>query len=146
VIRTPESVISRSTFAYAAALFAVLFAPLVSMEHTAADAHALPLLPAPLTLAAMAAILFFCVRQSLQRRPAGEPRFLRGFLAGAAVTAIASVLDGIAVFGLGPAVFMEHAFDNAAAARSVGVVFAIGIALAAAFAAGLSRRSATAGA
>ena len=124
--------VSRSTFAYAAAMFAVLFAPLVGHDPNGPDAHTLSLFPDPLSFVLLAGIVVFAVRQSLQHRPAGEPRFRRGLGFASIVSAIAGVLYGIAVFGLAHTFFANAAFGHMVALGSVIVVWLVGSAIAAA--------------
>jgi hypothetical protein len=133
-----KDLVSRSTFAYAAVMFAVLFAPLVSRDPNLPPAHAPGLLPGWPTLALVGVTVFFCVRQSLQHRPEGEPRFLRGLVFASLASALAGVLDGIAVAGLGPT-FYTDARGVTAALQTAGVVWAVGSLYAALFAFVLSR-------
>jgi hypothetical protein len=134
-----KELVSRSTFAYAAVMFAVLFAPLVSRDPNQPAAHAPGLLPGPLTLALLAVVVCFCVRQSLQHRPAGEPRFLRGLTVASIASALAGVLDGIGIAGLAPSYLGGARIAPATALLVAGVVWIAGTLFAAAFALVLAR-------
>jgi len=131
--------VSRSTFAYAAILFAILFAPLVGTDHTVPGGHLISLFPSPLVLAAFVLAMAACVRQSLQQRPADEPRVSRGAAFGSVVAAIAAVLYGIAVAGLGPTIYTTSGFAWRVALGSVVAVWLIGSLVALGFAFAFAR-------
>ena len=134
-----KELVSRSTFAYAAVMFAVLFAPLVSRDPNRPPAHALSVLPGPPTIALLAVVVFFCVRQSLQHRPAGEPRFLRGLAVASIASALAGVLDGIGIAGLAPSYLGGARIAPATALLAAFAVWITGTVFAAAFAFVLAR-------
>ncbi len=131
--------VSRSTFAYAAILFAILFAPLVGTDHTTPGGHTISLFPSPLVLAAFVLAIAACVRQSLQNRPADESRVVRGVSFASVVSAIAAVLYGIAVAGLGPTIYTTPGFAWRVALGSVVVVWLVGTLVALGFAFAFAR-------
>ncbi len=131
--------VSRSTFAYAAVMFAVLFAPLAGKDPNGPDAHTLGILPDAFTLVALGAAVLACVWQALRNRPAGEPRFRRGFWFASIASAFAGLLDGIAVAGLGPTFVRDPGVVAASAAGSAVVVWLTGSTFAALFAFVLTR-------
>ena len=134
-----RELVSRSTFAYAAVIFAVLFAPQVGRDPSLPPTHLLSVFPDGMTFLFMAGTVFFCVRQALQNRPADEPRFRRGFWFASIACAIGGILDAIAVAGLGPSLFSNRAFAAAVAVLTAPVIWLIGSAMAAVFAFVLSR-------
>lgn len=131
--------ITRSTFAYAAVLFAVLFAPQVGLsEHDAGGAF-LGILPNAVSLLGMLVIVYVAVRHAMAGRADGP--WARGFARGTAVSCLGAVLDAIGIAVIGPAVFPDRAFTWGVVAISAAAVAALGT-LASAFFAYLSLRSA----
>lgn len=137
--RRMHDAITRSTFAYAAVLFAVLFAPQVGLsEHDGGGAF-LGFLPNAVSLLGMLAILFVAVRHAMAGHV--DAAWARGFARGTAVSCLGAILDAIGIAVIGPAVFPDRAFTLGVVAIRAGAVAALGT-LASALFAHLSLRAA----
>ena len=135
--------ITRSTFAYAAVLFAVLFAPQVGLSHHDAGGAFLSLLPSAVSLLGMFAIVFVSVRHAMAGHP--DAPFARGFARGAAVSCFGAILYAIGVAVIGPAIFSDLAFTWTVVVLSAVAVAALGTGASALFAYLSLRSAATSG-
>jgi hypothetical protein len=100
--------ITRSTFAYAAVLFAVLFAPQVGLPHHGSGGYLPSLFPDGAAFAGTLAILFLAVRHGMAGHT--DSQFARGFARGTAVACMSAVLYAIGIAVIGPGIFSDRAF------------------------------------
>jgi hypothetical protein len=141
--RRMHDAITRSTFAYAAVLFAVLFAPQVGLSDHDAGGAFLGVFPSAVSLLLMLAIVFVAVRHAMAGQ-AGAP-WARGFARGTAVSCIGAILYAIGIAVLGPAVFPDRGFTRSVVAVSAVVVTLLGTGASALFAFLALRAAATGG-